>query len=322
MGVSLLLNMSKMPWTGKPLVVLVGPTAVGKTDLAIHLAQALGGEIINADSRQIYRLMDIGTAKPTPAQQQAVPHHLIDLVFPDQTLSLAHIQPLAYQTIDVLHEHGVLPFLVGGTGQYITAIAEGWSIPQVPPDESRRQELESYSQQHGAQALHARLADVDPAAAASIDFRNVRRVIRALEICLTTGRRMSDIQRKQPPPYRILHLGLTLERANLYAQADRRVLQMMDAGFVQEVQALLARGYPPSLPAMSGLGYAEIVRFLQGQLTLEQAITDTQHATHDFIRRQYTWFNGHNPGIMWHNSHTVSHLELIEQLSSWLHLER
>lgn len=307
--------------TGKaaPLIVLLGPTAVGKTDLAIAMAQALGGEIIGADSRQIYRYMDIGTAKPTAAEREAVPHHLFDVVNPDDNLALAQYQQMSYETIDAIHQRRNLPLLVGGTGQYITAVVEGWSIPQVPPNEALRTELETFAAEHGAEALHNRLRELDPTAADNIDYRNVRRVVRALEVCLESGQPISVLQQKKPPPYRILTYGLTLDRDVLYERADRRVDQMMATGFLAEVQSLLEMGYDRTLPSMSGLGYAQLAGHLLDSKPLEEAITETKHATHDFIRRQYTWFRGHDSGILWHNRDQLNRTALIESTARWIH---
>lgn len=307
-----------MPWAEKPLLVIFGPTAVGKTSLAIEIAEALNGEIIGADSRQIYRYMDIGTAKPTPTQRQQIPHHMIDVVDPDVNLSLAEYQQQASQAIDEVLGRRHLPLLVGGTGQYITALIEGWSIPAVPPNESLRAELEAFANEHGAIVLHRRLRDIDPKAADSIDYRNVRRVIRALEVYETTGTPISVLQQKRPPHYRLRQIGLTMDREALYTQADERVIQMVEDGFVEEVKGLLNRGYHPRLPSMSGLGYREIAAHVLDHVPLTQAIEDTQHATHDFIRRQYTWFKGHDDGILWHNRGGLHIKELIVQLTAWL----
>jgi tRNA dimethylallyltransferase len=296
----------------KRLLVILGPTASGKTDLAIQVARQLKGEIIGADSRQVYRQMDIGTAKPTPEQLAAVPHHLFDIVDPDERLALATYQRMAYAVIDAIHARGNLPLLVGGTGQYITAITEGWSIPEVPPNNVLRAELETFAAEHGSPALHGQLAQLDPAAAAQIDHRNVRRVIRALEVCIITGQQMSELQRKRPPPFHIVTHGLTLERDLLYARADQRVDQMMQAGFLDEVRALLDRGYDRKLPSMSGLGYAQLAAHLLDGAPLETAVTETKHATHDFIRRQYTWFRGHDSGILWHNIGQIDPAQIIE----------
>lgn len=285
----------------KPLIVILGPTAVGKTGLAIELAKAINGEIISADSRQVYRYMDIGTAKPTPEQQAAARHHLLDIVKPNERLSLAEYQKMAYRIIDDLHTQEKIPLLVGGTGQYITAVIEGWSIPEVPPNETLRAELENYAAEHGSEALHKRLAALDPAAAANIDHRNIRRVVRALEVCIETGQPITELQRKHPPPYDITTYGLTLDRDVLYQRADYRVDEMMATGFLNEVEQLLQQGYDRKLASMSGLGYAQLAAHILDGVPLADAIAKTKHDTHDFIRRQYTWFKGHDSGILWHN---------------------
>jgi tRNA dimethylallyltransferase len=306
--------------TGKsPLLVILGPTAVGKTDLAIHIAQALGGEIINADSRQIYRYMDIGTAKPTIEQQALIPHHLLDIVEPDDNLGLAQYQTLAYQAISEIIKREHIPMLVGGTGQYITAVTEGWSIPAVPPNDALRTELEVFAAEHGSEALHKRLQTIDQTAATNIDHRNVRRVIRALEVCLETGQRISELQRKHPPPYHILRYGLTLDRETLYERADQRIDLMMKQGFLEEVQGLLNRGYNRKLPSMSGLGYAQLAAHILDGVPLEEAVATTKNATHDFIRRQYTWFKGHDSGILWHNINDIDRAALMESMARWIH---
>ncbi|MBL8156211.1 MAG: tRNA (adenosine(37)-N6)-dimethylallyltransferase MiaA [Anaerolineae bacterium] len=301
-----------------PLVVLLGPTAVGKTALAMRIAEACGGELIGADSRQIYRHMDIGTAKPTREQQGRVRHHLIDLIDPDVNLSLAQYQKMAVEVIRQLHGEGRLPLLVGGTGQYITAILEGWTVPEIPPNGALRSELEVFAQERGSMALHERLALVDPVAAARIDHRNVRRVIRALEVCMSAGQPMSQLQQKSPPPYRVLHLGLTLDRAALYERADQRVDEMIHSGLVEEVRGLLKRGYDRKLPSMSGIGYQQICEHLLDGIELEKAIASTKNATHDFIRRQYTWFRGHDPGILWHNSSSIESSQIVTLVERWL----
>ncbi len=302
----------------KPLIVILGPTGVGKTDLAVEMAEAIAGEIISADSRQIYRYMDIGTAKPSRQQQDLIPHFLIDVVDPDENLALARYQKLVYTTIEAVHSRDHVPMLVGGTGQYITAVVEGWTIPEVPPNDPLRAELETFAAQHGADALHARLKQLDPEAAASIDYRNIRRVVRALEVCIETGQPISELQRKRPPPYAILTYGLTSEREILYERADRRVDQMMEGGFLEEVQHLLALGYDRKLPSMSGLGYAQLAAHLLDHMPLADAVTETKHATHDFIRRQYTWFRGHDSGILWHNREQLNRHTLIADTAQWV----
>ncbi len=304
--------------SGKPLVTILGPTAVGKTGLAIAVAQNINGEIISADSRQIYRYMDIGTAKPEQAQLAQVKHHLIDIVNPDENLAVAQYQRMAYETINNIHECSRVPLLVGGTGQYISAVIEGWSIPEVPPNNTLRLELEAYALEHGSQALHKRLVVVDRVAAARIDHQNVRRVIRALEVHHETGHPISELQQKRPPAYRILCLGLTLDRETLYQSADKRVDAMMEAGFLEEVKRLLGMGYSRHIPSMSGIGYAQLVTHLLDGVALEEALATTKYATHDFIRRQYTWFRGHDSGIVWHNIQESSIEAITLQIIRWL----
>lgn len=306
--------------TGKlpPLIIILGPTAVGKTRLSIELAQRLNGEIIGADSRQIYRHMDIGTAKPTPEEQAQVPHHLIDIIDPDYNLTLAEYQDMAYQKINDLHLHDKVPFLVGGTGQYITAIEEGWSIPRVPPNPQIREELEVFVEEHDAEALHIRLQQVDAVSAEKIHPNNVRRVIRALEVYMETGEPISKLQQKKPPPYRIRCYGLRLDRDILYPRADKRVDMMVEAGFVEEVQKLLDMGYSRVLPSMTGLGYLEIAQHLLDDAPLDEAIERTKFSTHEFIRRQDVWFRGHDNGILWHNVEELDVDDLEADLKQWL----
>ena len=306
--------------TGKspPLIIILGPTGVGKTELAIALAQQLNGEIIGADSRQIYRYLDIGTAKPTAEQRAAVAHHLIDFVEPDYNLSLAEYQEQAYQSIDELHNRGKLPFLVGGSGQYITAVEEGWSIPRVPPDHDLRAELEAFVAENSSEALHDQLRLVDPVSAGRIHPNNTRRVIRALEVQRLTGQAISDLQRKRPPPYRILCIGLRLDRALLYPRVDKRVDKMIEAGFVNEVRRVLAMRFDRHLPSLSGLGYLEIAAHLLDGQPLDAAIERTKFSTHEFIRRQDVWFRGHDNGILWHNVDQLDRDTLARTLLDWL----
>jgi tRNA dimethylallyltransferase len=273
-----------------PLLAIVGPTAAGKTALAITLAQALDGEIVSADSRQIYRSMDIGTAKPTPAERAAVPHHLIDIADPDEEFSLARYQDLATAAIDEIAARGRLPLLVGGTGQYLAAVLQGWHIPRVAPQPELRAALEEEAAAHGALALHERLAQVDPAAAAAIAPANVRRVIRALEVYDLTGRPISEQQAMQAPPYRAHTLWLTLPATDLYRRIDARVDAMVAAGLLDEVRRLREQGYGWELPAMSGLGYREFRPYFEGETSLEAAVQGLKYNTHAFARRQPNWF--------------------------------
>ena len=273
-----------------PLLAIVGPTATGKTALAIKLAQRLGGEIVSADSRQVYRSMDIGTAKPTPAERAAAPHHLIDVVDPDMDFSLGLYQELATTAIADIAARGKLPLLVGGTGQYLAAVLQGWDVPRVAPQPELRLALEREARAAGVAALHSRLAQVDPAAAAAILPSNLRRIIRALEVYEVTGKPISEQQTRKAPPYRARTLWLALPAPALYARIDARVDAMMAAGLVDEVRGLLARGYGWELPAMSGLGYREFRAFVEGASTLDEAVQRLKYDTHAFARRQPNWF--------------------------------
>ncbi len=282
-----------------PLIALVGPTAVGKTDLAVRLAEAIDGEIVSADSRQVYRRMDIGTAKPSHGEQARATHHLIDIVDPDETLGLAQFQELAYAAIGEITARGRVPLLVGGTGQYVMAVVEGWVIPRVPPDEALRNELYRQADEEGAEALHERLRALDPAAADRIDARNVRRVVRAVEVCLLTGEPISEQQGKSPPPYRILMLGLSLDRETLYRRVDERMGRMMEAGLEAEVRGLVATGYGFELPAMSGVGYGQFAPYLAGEAALETVVHEIKRATRRFVRQQANWFRPVDTRIHW-----------------------
>ncbi|HEY75370.1 MAG TPA: tRNA (adenosine(37)-N6)-dimethylallyltransferase MiaA [Thermoflexia bacterium] len=282
-----------------PLLVIVGPTAVGKTALSLYLGERLEGEVVSADSRLFYRGMDIGTAKPTPEERARVPHHLIDIADPDETVGLAEFKRMAEEAIADVHARGRLPMLVGGTGQYVRAVVEGWTPPAVPPNPALRAELEEQARREGAEALHARLASLDPEAAAQIDPRNVRRVIRALEVCLTTGKPFSAQRRRIPPPYRILQIGLTMDREALYARADARIESMMKAGLLEEVRRLVEAGYGWDLPSMSSVGYAQFRPYFEGKATLEEVVTEIKRATRRLIRHQYNWFRLSDPRIHW-----------------------
>lgn len=281
-----------------PLIVLLGPTAVGKTELSLALCEAFRGEVVGADSRQIYRMMDIGTAKPTLAEQQRVPHHLIDLRYPDETLTVAEYQQLAYATIDTIHDRGHIPFLVGGTALYLRAITQGLRWPEAPPNPILRAELETELANHGVEFLFQRLQALDPATAVVIDRQNPRRVLRALEIFLITGRPKVELESATPPPYHILLIGLERARPILYQRIDQRVDQMLADGLVQETERLLAQGYRPPLPAITSLGYREIIAYLDGQMPLGEAVAQIKTETHRFVRHQYTSFRK-MPAIHW-----------------------
>ncbi|HNA90148.1 MAG TPA: tRNA (adenosine(37)-N6)-dimethylallyltransferase MiaA [Anaerolineales bacterium] len=282
-----------------PLILIVGPTAVGKTELAIRLAERMNGEIISVDSRLFYRGMDIGTAKPSKEEMLRVPHHLIDIVNPDETLSLAVFQELAQQTIANIHMRGKLPFLVGGTGQYIRAVTQGWSPPEVTPNDKLRSVLENLAETKGKEWLYAKLEILDPTAAGVIDLRNVRRTIRALEVIFTTGRRFSDQRGSGESAYRLVIIGLNRPREELYQRVDERIEKMFADGLLNEVKGLLDKGYSPTLPCMSAIGYRECVRVAQGLITVEQAKVEMRRLTRVFVRRQANWFKESDPNIHW-----------------------
>ena len=284
-----------------PLLVIVGPTAVGKTALSLRLTQDIPLEILSADSRQIYRRCDIGTAKPTPAELAIAPHHFIDVVDPDQILTLAQFQEQTYELIETICGRGRLPVLVGGSGQWIKAVVEGWGIPRVPPDYALRVELEAQAKHKGHDSLYADLTAVDPVAATKIDSRNVRRVIRALEVYRKTGVPISVHQQKNPPPYRILQIGLTMPREQLYERVDRRIDKMMELGLLKEVRRLAEAGYGWEQPAMLGLGYRQIGQHLRGEASLDEAVALIKKETRRFVRQQYNWFRLDDERISWFN---------------------
>jgi tRNA dimethylallyltransferase len=300
------------------LVVIVGPTAVGKTALSIDLAKRFDGEVVSADSRQIYRHMDIGTAKATPQQRAAVPHHLLDVVEPDQKLTLAHYKRLASEAIRDIWERGRLPMLVGGTGLYVRALLEGWTIPEVPPNRELRRRLRERAERLGPEALHQRLQEVDPESAESIHPNNVRRVIRALEVYEETGTPISKLQEKEPPDYDLFKIGLTMPRPALYERIDARVDRMIEEGLVQEVEDLLERGYDFELPSMSAVGYPEIGRYLRDEVTLDEAVESIKTRTHRIVRQQYNWFKLSDPTIHWFDAQDVPIETIAEKVREWL----
>jgi tRNA dimethylallyltransferase len=280
------------------IIAIVGPTATGKSALAIQLALVLGSEIVSADSRQVYRYMDIGTAKPNREDRAKVPHHLIDIITPNEDFTLATYQELAFEAIADIQRRGKLALLVGGSGLYVRAVTGGLSIPKVAPDPELRRKLEERAAQEGYQVLYSELQKADPAAAEKIDPRNVRRVIRALEVCMTAGVPFSQLKQSSPE-VPVLTIGLTTERADLYKRIDSRVDDMIERGLVDEVKWLLDRGYSPELPAMSGLGYKQIVAHLKGEISLEETIQHIKYETHRFARHQYAWFRLKDERIHW-----------------------
>jgi tRNA dimethylallyltransferase len=307
--------------TDIPLVVIVGPTAVGKTEVAIRLAERLDGEIVSADSRLFYRGMDIGTAKPTSDECNRVPHHMIDVAEPDEEWNLAIFQRSAQTAISEIHSRGHLPFLVGGTGQYIYAVVEGWQIPESKPEPELRTILENWAELIGPEGLHNRLFVLDPIAASRIDPRNLRRSIRALEVILRTGRRFSEQAKRRgaASPYRALMVGLSRPRHELYARIDARIESMMAEGFEDEIKALLQKGYDPDLPNFSAIGYRQMIAYVKGEISLEEAVILMKRNTRQFVRRQRNWFKENDPKIHWFNVGTNSVKEVEALIRSWLH---
>jgi tRNA dimethylallyltransferase len=277
--------------------VVAGPTAVGKTDLGIALAEEFDGEVVNADSRYLYRGFDIGVAKPDLIERRGIPHHLIDILPPDGDMTLARYQDLAMAAISEVMHRSKLPILVGGTPLYINAVVEGWNMPRVPPNPSLRAALETEAGTCGLETLAERLQEVDPASAERCG-RNLRRIIRALEVYEETGIPMSVQESKGPPPFEALELGLTMPRDALFRAVDDRVHRQIERGLVSEVRSLLERGVPESAPAMSSLGYRQLLPHVQGESSLEQAIERIRHDTHRYVRHQETWLR-RNARLIW-----------------------
>jgi tRNA dimethylallyltransferase len=300
------------------LLGIVGPTCVGKSQLALQLAQSLGGEIINADSRQVYRYMDIGTAKPTPQERALIPHHLIDVASPNENFSLAQFQQLALKAIENIQQRDKLPIVVGGSGQYVWSVLEGWGIPQVAPNPEFRQSLQERADMGEGNELYDELTTVDPEAAQRIDPRNVRRTIRALEVFQETETPFSQLQRKEATSFNIFVIGLTADREELYRRIDLRVDRMIEQGLVEEVKRLVSRGFNFDMPAMSSIGYRQIGHFLRGELTLPGAIQQIKFESHRLARQQYTWFQLEDTRIHWFDIQKTVDSQIMAPLNRFL----
>lgn len=277
----------------KPLIVLTGPTAVGKTELSIKLAGAIGGEIISADSMQVYKYMDIGTAKISTAEMGQIPHYLIDILEPEEEFNVVKFKEYAGKYMEEIYAKGKIPIIVGGTGFYIQAVLYGIDFKENGEDTAYRQQLEELYKKEGSEYLHAKLAQIDPSSALAIHPNNVKRVIRALEYYDQTGSRISEHneeQRKNESPYNFCYIVLNNDREVLYERINRRVDLMVEAGLVQEVKQLLERGLSGDMVSMQGLGYKEIVRYLIGECSLEEAVYTIKRDTRHFAKRQLTWF--------------------------------
>ncbi len=279
------------------VIAVVGATATGKTALAIEVARRLRGgfEALNADSRQVYRHMEIGTAKPTAAERAALPHRLIDIVDPDEEFSLGRWLELAKEALDEVWAQGRVPIVVGGTGQYVWALLEGWRVPRVAAQQMLRREMEA----RPPEELVAELRRIDPESQDFIDPKNVRRVIRALEVYHATGKPLSHWRTKDAPRFESLVIGLRLARGELYERIDARVDAMMAAGFEDEVRGLVERGYGCDLPSMSGIGYRQLCDHLRGEMSLAEAVKRTKTGTHRLARHQNVWFKAGDERIRW-----------------------
>lgn len=290
-----------MTMSNKPkLLVLVGPTAVGKTKMSIELAKTFNAEIISGDSMQVYRHMDIGTAKIKPEEMAGIPHHLIDIHEPDYAYSVAEFQESCRQLITDIHARGKLPFIVGGTGLYVESVCYNFQFSEVGSDEAFRKEQFDYAEAHGPEMLHKKLQQIDPVSAERLHPNDVRRVIRALEIYHMTGTRQSDqlAAQKKESPYELCIVGLTMDRQMLYNRIEDRIDEMMAEGLVEEVASLLDRGVGPGCISMQGLGYKEIASYLRGDVPLETAVSELKRDTRRFAKRQLSWFR-HMKDIHW-----------------------
>ena len=302
----------------KPVVILLGPTAVGKTELSIELARAIGAEIISVDSRSLYRGMDIGTAKPTAAQMRQVRHHLVDVAEPSERWSLSRYLEAVRKAIEEIHAQGKVALLVGGTGQYLAAIIEGWEPPPKAEDTAYRRSLRELAEVEGHDVLHEMLEKIDPVAAGRIDARNIRRVIRALEIHKVTGIAPSEQRKRIPPDYSFLILGLRRERAQLYERIDERIQAMLKSGWVEEIAWLLEKGVGLDSASFSAIGYRQIAKYLQGEYELQDAVEETQRLSRQFVRRQDNWFRRFEPDVHWFDAHDDPQEQILNLVSRWL----
>ncbi|BBI33642.1 tRNA dimethylallyltransferase [Cohnella abietis] len=295
------------------LLVLVGPTAVGKTALSLQLAKALNAEIISGDSMQVYRRMDIGTAKLMPEDREGIPHHLIDICEPDHPFSVSEFQSLCTQKIQDIHSRGRLPFIVGGTGLYVESVCYGFQFQNIGVNEAYREQMRAFALTNGPEALHERLAVIDPLTAAKLHYNDEGRVIRALEVFHMTGKPLSEQQDQsrgddKKSPYRLCIIGLTMDRAELYHRIEQRIDDMMAAGLVEEVSVLLKEGIPREAVSMRGLGYKEIVAYLAGEMDYDAAVEILKRDTRHFAKRQLSWFR-HMKALEW------VHIEKEEKMS-------
>ena len=300
-----------------PVIFIVGPTASGKTDAGIRLAKAIDGEIVSADSRYLYRGMDIGTAKPTMAERQGIPHWLIDVADPDETWSLSLFCKAADDAIRDIYKRGKRPVLVGGTGQYVRAILDGWDIPEGEPDHRLRDVLESWGREIGAEELHRKLALIDQDAAEKIEWQNMRRTVRALEVIFISGKKFSAQRTTKEPLYNALIFGMKRERPELYRRIDLRVDRMLEQGLVEETSALLSKGYSTSLPSMTAIGYKEVCDYLDQKTSLGEAAQHIKFRSHNYVRRQANWFKVSDPAINWIDPDEIDSSETLAKIGEF-----
>lgn len=303
------------------VVAVVGPTAAGKSAVAVEIALAIGGEVVNADSRLFCRGFDIGTAKPTPAEQKGVPHHLINILESGESLGLRAYLDRANGAIEAVIGRGRVPVVVGGTGQYVWGLLEGWRVARVPPDPAFRASLEREAAERGFEAVASRLRNVDPEAAARIDPRNIRRVIRALEVARGRGEGTEGPGRPgkaERPPYDSYLIGLTMPRPDLYRRVDERIDRMVESGWLDEVKRLLDAGVALEAPCMQSIGYSDMARVAIGQMPLREAVKAAQHDTRRLVRHQYSWFRLGDPRIHWISSGSAASDQAIDAIRKWL----
>lgn len=306
-----------------PLLIITGPTAVGKTELSLKIAEELQGEIISADSMQIYRYMDIGTAKASAEERKRVRHHMIDIINPDETYSVADYQQEADRLIREICARGSLPIMVGGTGLYIRAVIQGFLFPEMETNHQLRAELTEMARKYGNEYLHQKLAGIDPEHARKIHPNDLRRIIRAIEIFQETGHNMTYYLEKQkytPPRYNTLKIGLIREREELYDRINKRVDLMIKKGLVEEVKNIIKAGFNMSATALQGLGYKEIIGYLKGDYPLEEAIRILKKNTRNYAKKQITWFN-REKDLHWFNltgkSDIKVYQEIMALISKW-----
>ncbi len=302
------------------LVVIVGPTAVGKSDIGIQVAQNVGGEIISGDSVQVYRQLDIGSAKVISGQRQGVPHHMIDILDPAEEFSVAMFQARVRELVDEINNRGKIPILVGGTGLYIRSVLDPYEFPSVEEDRRIRAELHRLAVEEGPLALHQLLAEVDPESASRLHPNDIKRVVRALEVHRLTGAKFSEFQntvarepRLEDSPYRLSYFGLTAPRGILYQRINARVDEMLDQGMLEEISGLLAQGYPPSLACLQTIGYRHGVQCLRGLLTRGEMTRLLKRDTRHFAKRQLTWFR-RDPRITWFDVTNIPPAQIIAQM--------